>query len=126
MTWTLTLQRLPLSGNKYARTHWANRARELREITNELGWLANAERIPAATGKRWVRITLHKSMRSRVTDDPANRDSRAKNILDACVKLGLLVDDSDQWLEWAGVIEGERMAQVCTVVTISETTRAAA
>jgi hypothetical protein len=89
MTWTLEMTgRLPFSMNQRERTsHWVRR-RELVEITNELGWLANAERIPAATGKRWVRITLHKSLRSRVTDDPANRDSRAKSCLDALVKLG--------------------------------------
>jgi hypothetical protein len=113
--------------NERERAHWATKRRELQEITNELGWLANAERIPAATGKRWVRITLHKSMRSRVTDDPANRDSRAKSCLDALVKLGLLVDDDDRHLLWLGVHEGDKRATKSTVIEIGDCdTRSAA
>jgi hypothetical protein len=121
MTWTLKMEgRLPASMNARERTsHWVRR-RELQEITTELGYLAAEQRIPAATGKRWVRVVLHKSKRSRVTDDPANRDSRAKSILDALVKLGLLVDDDDAHLEWRGVVEAERREIKATHVELGE------
>jgi hypothetical protein len=112
--------RLPASMNERERTsHWVRR-RELQEITNELGYLALQQKIPAATGRRWVRVVLHKSKRSRVTDDPANRDSRAKSVLDALVKLGLLVDDDDAGLEWRGVVEAERFDTKATHVEIGE------
>jgi len=112
--------RLPASMNQRERSsHWVRR-RELQEITNELGYLGMAAKIPAAQGKRWVRITLHKSLRSRVTDDPANRDSRAKSVLDALVKLGYLKDDDDTHLLWLGVHEGERKALKATIVEIGD------
>jgi hypothetical protein len=128
VSWTLTMQgRLPASMNERERTHWASKRRELQEITNELGYLALAAKIPVATGKRFVRITLHKSLRSRVTDDPANRDSRAKSVLDALVKLGYLQDDSDRYLLWLGVHEGERRKVKATVIEIGDcSTRSAA
>jgi hypothetical protein len=121
MTWTLTMTgRLPDSMNvRERKSHWVRR-RELQEITNELGYLALAAKIPVASGKRWVRITLHKSLRSRVTDDPANRDSRAKSVLDALVKLGLLIDDDDRHLLWLGVHEGEKRAVKATVIELGD------
>ena len=120
MTWHLTIPVLPLSMNERERTHWAIRSRELAQITTAIHYLAAEQRIPKAKGRRSVLVTIHKSLRSRVTDDPANRDSRAKSILDAMVATGLLVDDDDTHLEWLGVVEGERLRAKQTVVTISE------
>jgi len=121
VTWLLTMMgRLPASMNERERTHWASKRRELQEITNELGMLGMAAKIPVAQGKRWVRITLHKSLRSRVTDDPANRDSRAKSCLDALVRLGYLKDDDDTHLLWMGVHEGERRKVKATIIEIGE------
>jgi Holliday junction resolvase RusA-like endonuclease len=119
--WTLTLDgRLPASMNERERTsHWIRR-RELEEITTELGWQVRQQKIPAATGRRFVRVTLHKSLRSRRRDDPANRDSRAKSILDALVKLGVLVDDDDTHLIWVGVVEGEKRAHKQTVIEVGD------
>lgn len=120
MTWELVLNRLPASMNERERTsHWTRR-RELQEITDELGYLALAQKIPAATGRRSVRIIMHKSLRSRKRDDPANRDSRAKSILDALVKLGLLIDDDDRHLEWLGVHEGDRAQTKHTRVLLGD------
>jgi len=121
VSWTIELHgRLPASMNERERSsHWT-RHRELQDITNEILLLAKASKIPNATGKRWVRITIHKGLRSRVTDDPANRDSRAKSILDAMVKAGLLNDDSDKWLEWRHVHEGERLPIKKTVIELGD------
>ena len=119
-TWTITLPMLPDSMNVRERSsHWVRR-RELEQITTAIHYLAHEADIPPATDRRSVLVTIHQSMRSRVTDDPANRDSRAKSILDACVKTGLLVDDSERWLDWLGVVEGEKRAAKETVITISE------
>lgn len=112
--------RLPASMNERERAHWATRSRELNDITRELGYLALEQGVPQATTRRFVRVTIHKSLRSRVTDDPANRDSRAKAVLDALVKLGYLRDDSDAWLDWGGVVEGERRHVKATIVTIRD------
>lgn len=126
-TWTIELPDfLPLSMNKRERTHWATRKRELENLTADIGWIAKKQKIPKADARRYVHIVIHKSSRSRVTDDPGNRDSRSKACLDALVANGLLVDDSDRWLSWGGVIEGEKRAQKSTIITISDTVEAAA
>jgi hypothetical protein len=124
--WVLTLSLLPRNVNKRERVHWGVNRRELEAITNEIGWLAKAQRIPAATGKRSVRVTIHKTLRSRVTDDPGNIDSRAKSILDALVRLGLLQNDDARNLDWHGVIEGERRKQKQTIIEIWDTNERAA
>ena len=118
--WSLTLPMIPASMNARERqSHWVRR-RELQQITRAVSVLAREQRIPEAQGKRRVFVTIHKTKRSRVTDDPANRDSRAKSILDAMVATGLLVDDSDEWLDWQHVHEGDKRDQVETVITIED------
>jgi len=118
--WTISLPMLPLSMNKRERTsHWV-RSKELEQITQAVAVLAREQHIPPATAKRRVTVEIHKTKRSRVTDDPANRDSRAKSILDAMVATGLLVDDSDEWLDWQHVHEGDKRDQVETVITIED------
>lgn len=119
--WRLVMQgRLPMSMNERERcSHWKRRS-ELLHITEELMWLAREQRVPRAVGRRSVQVVLHKSLRSRVTDDPANRDSRAKSVLDALTRLGLLVDDNDAWLVWRGVVEGDKRRVKCTEVVIGE------
>lgn len=110
--------RLPMSMNERERAHYWRRHRELEQITTDLMWLAREQKIPPATTRRGVQVTIHKSTRSRVRDDPANRDSRAKAILDALTRLHLLKDDNDTWLDWHGVIEGDKHPIKHTVVTI--------
>lgn len=119
-SWTLTLPLLPDSMNVRERSSFWKRKRELGEIRDVLRALAELKQVPPARGRRRVTITIHKSIRSRVKDDPANRDSRAKSVLDAMVKEQLLVDDSDRWLDWRGVHEGEKRAEKQTVVQITD------
>lgn len=124
--YSYTLPILPLSMNQRERTsHWTRR-RELEQITTATKYLAFEAGIPPARTRRRVTVTIHKTTRSRVTDDPSNRDSRAKSVLDAMVRTGILIDDSDKWLEWGGVIEGEKRPQVCTVVTLQDVPEAVA
>lgn len=120
-TWTLTIHgRIPMSMNQRERCSYWKRHKELQQLTEDLKYLAAEQKIPRATTRRSVRVTIHKSMRSRVKDDPANRDSRAKSVLDALAKLGLLIDDNDTHLNWQGVTEGKREPIPATVITISE------
>jgi hypothetical protein len=109
---------LPLSMNERERAHYRTRMKELDDIELEFARQATGLRIPPADGKRAVRVTIHKSKRSRRTDDPANRDSRAKSILDALVRTGLLVDDDDRHLDWLHVHEGERLDTKVTIVEL--------
>lgn len=56
--------------------------------------------IPQANGRiRRVRFTFVKGARSTRRDDPGNRPTRMKAPLDKMVALGMLVDDSDEWIE---------------------------
>lgn len=118
--WTLTIKRLPCSMNQRERQSFWVRKKELDEITLEVSMLARQAKIPVAQGRRFVQITIHKSKRSRVLDDPANLPSRAKAILDALVRCGLLIDDNHAGLHWGGVIEGEKRDAAQTVVRIAE------
>lgn len=120
MSWSMTLPMLPMSLNKRERAHYWQRKKELAEVTEQLGWLAKEACVTPATGRRAVRITIHKSLRSRVTDDPANRDVRSKAVLDALVNLGFLLGDSDRELDWHGVHEGDRRKVECTVIDLWE------
>lgn len=119
MTWTLELTRLPLSGNKRDRSHWAVKNKELRELVTEIGWLARAAKIPEATGKRYVRIELHKKRGVR-PDDEGNIDARSKGILDALTRLCLLIDDDPTHLEYLGVHEGEHRNPPGTTILIGD------
>lgn len=116
----VVIQQIPMSMNKRERSPWATRHREKRTLEHEIGWAMLASRVRRVapprihmTGayadectpqRRRVAITVCKSSRGK-PDDPANRDSRAKSILDCLVNLGYLVDDSDTWLDWQGVRE---------------------
>lgn len=120
MTWTITLPLLPASMNQRERSSFWVRKKELDTITVLVKTIAAQMGIPVAEGRRAVTVTIHKSKRSRVRDDPANRDSRAKSVLDAMVKTGLLVDDSDKWLAWGGVIEGPKRDSFETVIVFDD------
>lgn len=123
--WTITLPILPMAMNERERVSFWKRKRELDEVAAQIGWSSLEQRIPAATGRRFVQITIHKSKRSRVKDDPANLPTRAKSILDALVRNQLLIDDNHAHLEWGGVTEGAKSDHKHTVITIRELQSAA-
>jgi hypothetical protein len=82
------------SQNRTDRMHWAKRSK-LQRL-----WLvsirAAAGRIEKATTPQSVVI---RSYRKRLITDHANLVGGAKLVVDALVKAGLLVDDSDDWAE---------------------------
>lgn len=118
--WTLTIDGvLPMSMNERERvSHWTRR-RELQDFTRTIAALAQNAGVPQAKGKRRVTLTIVKGKRSRRRDDPANRDSRAKSVLDALVANGLLRDDSDEWLDWPGVVETKADVKQ-TIITLED------
>jgi len=116
----MVLPMLPASMNQRERSSFWVRKKELDQITQALVVLAQEVGVPGALVRRRVTVTIHKGVRSRVRDDPANRDSRAKSVLDAMVRTGLLVDDSDRWLDWGGVHEGEKRELKQTVIEVSD------
>jgi hypothetical protein len=88
--------------------------KEKGEILEEIEYLADKAGWTLAEGRRrGIQITIRKTSRGK-RDDPSNRDSRAKATLDALKKLGYIVDDSDEWIDWNPVVEikGESKATI--------------
>ena len=88
-----------ISENWFSRHHWSYRRKEKAD----LAMILRAQRVPGATGKRVVNVTF-------VFTDNRRRDRTnyaGKNLEDAMVRAGLLVDDSPEWFEW-GTIEFEK------------------
>jgi hypothetical protein len=87
--------------NEYRGRHWSaeHRAKnEAEAMVRAYGLLAAhpwAERVPPATGRRRVALTIVLSPRQR----PADRDAYDKVVLDALVRCGLLLDDSPRGLD---------------------------
>ena len=101
-SWVLDLPMLPMSMNERERAHWRVRLKEKNLIERDLAWLVQSQKVPKAKKIRSVGILLFKGARGKL-DDPANRDSRSKSILDGLVHLGILIDDSEKWLDYRGV-----------------------
>lgn len=74
--------------------------------------------VTKAEGPRVVQFTFQKTNQGR-HDDPGNLWSRTKAPLDAMVKLGILVDDSDEWLELPRPLQTKGPAK-CMFIAISE------
>ena len=85
----------PPSLNKLLRMHWATRYRMGRVINRRIALACLVAKVPPATVKRRVSITLGYARKCRALDE----DNAVKLLLDALVKAGALVDDSPEWLE---------------------------
>lgn len=95
--------------------HWARRQRKKRFDRDMVALEALAQAVPMATGKRRVTVRIEVSGRAGVPDP----DNVLKSLLDALVRSGLLVDDSGDWCELAGVTV-TRGQQTVTVVTLED------
>jgi Holliday junction resolvase RusA-like endonuclease len=96
---------------------WAAAKKRDREVIREL----LVGRIPPATGRRKVMLVVTKKSRRGVTD-PSNL---LKSTLDSLVSCGLLVDDSQQWLEGVTVrieVCREQERPVQSTITIEDLT----
>jgi Holliday junction resolvase RusA-like endonuclease len=73
--------------------HWGKAAR-LKKADTQTVW-AYCHQIPKATTKRLVRVKIYLTGRQK----PYDQDNCWKSLMDALVKNGLLVDDSNKWVE---------------------------
>lgn len=93
--WTLEIPGWrPVLDNQLVYVHWATARRRKRADADMLMQAAFALGVPMATRRRRLTLTIRQE-RGRFPDDTAPW----KSLLDACVKAGLLVDDSREWLE---------------------------
>jgi len=89
----------PAKINEWEGRHWSVKNR-LKKRDKSIVWGAMLEnKIPKATCKRRVELTIGLGYRQRGGDP----DSYNKSLLDALVVCGLLVNDSKEWVEIAPV-----------------------
>jgi hypothetical protein len=88
---------LPTTVNDLLRIHWAARNRLLKEEAQLVAVYARLHAVPPASCRRRVTIAFRApGGRGRKVGDP---EARYKGLLDALVKCGCLVDDSDRWCD---------------------------
>ena len=96
MTWRLVIPLPSPSQNTRDKQHWTTRRSEKtmwwKAIRAAPGFLL----VPRAAGKR--RLTIERHARTRPQDE-ANVHGGCKGLVDDLVLLGLLVDDSPDWIE---------------------------
>jgi Holliday junction resolvase RusA-like endonuclease len=101
----------PPTLNQLMRNRW--RSAKLKQIDRDMVRLyAIQSRIPMATGKRRVRLTIERmSSRAGRVSDP---DSFWKSVLDSLVKAGMLTDDDRHGVVCDPVryVQGDRTATV--------------
>jgi hypothetical protein len=116
MTYTLWIPRWkPVLLNRLLRLHWSARQHALAVDAQMVWAYARATEIPRATTPR--RISLHFILAGRQQEcDP---DATLKSLLDACVKCGILVDDSPRWVQ-LGSVTSERGCQWGTRITLED------
>jgi Holliday junction resolvase RusA-like endonuclease len=109
---------LPPSMNELLRMHWS-KARKIGKTYEALIAYQGGARIPRAEPgeKRSVRIDLFKGTRGK-PDDPSNLDGRAKLILDAMKRLGLIHDDDAEHCELV-IVEHMKSSERLTRIKIT-------
>lgn len=112
-TWTLSIPEAFPSANVYLRLHWSKR----RKLADAWSWLllaAGVAAIPRASKRRRVVVTRIAPRKI----DPANLYLSADKLaLDNLVKAGVLVNDSERWLE---LKVRQRVGKASTTIEISE------
>ena len=112
---------IPRSPNATGRKHWG------RTMDERIFWEAaiarshwmSCESIDTATGKRWIEIEIQKPGKIKLRDED-NLKASVKHVLDAMVNLGLLVDDSPEWLETRGIRESNGHKSYATIIRFGD------
>lgn len=94
---SLVVNYLPPSVNQRGSTHWRRIAQQ-RKDAHQHAWTAWHEAGKPLANNRKAVVDIHIEAHG-LADDPDNRTSRVKGLLDGLVKVGCLVDDSPEWLE---------------------------
>jgi hypothetical protein len=120
-TWPITIEvdSLPPSPNR--RMGWQKRWRLVQSLADAVAWQAKASRLPRPLERARVQLTLvHARGPLR---DPDNAIASCKELLDALVRGGLLVDDGPDHVELAALVQvlGARPAVCIEVWPAGET-----
>lgn len=81
--------------NEYRGRHWSVAHRLRCTATDILAAHALQQRVPRATGRRRLTLSVRLAPRQKRWD----RDASDKLLLDALINAGLLIDDSDRGLD---------------------------
>jgi hypothetical protein len=95
MSWTLTIPVEVPSQNQTNAWHWSKRHKHSKRCGSLLLFYG-ANNVPKARGKRRCHILAFRRQRCH---DIANLVGGAKGLVDALVRLGLLLDDKDSMAE---------------------------
>lgn len=105
--------------NANQRQHWAPRARAVRAWRERAGWAARAARVPAFTEPVHITATIHRD-HNRGRFDAANYAPTAKACVDGLVDAGVLVDDSNRYVQGPDMRAGDPWADAALVLTIEK------
>lgn len=115
MPWKLEIpQWIPHRINEWEGRHWRVKHRLKREDRDFVAAYALQQQIPKATRKRTVSLAL-----TLVRMQGLDPDAFWKSTLDALVACGLLVDDSQDWVNLGPVVIAKGK-QRGTIITLSE------
>jgi hypothetical protein len=103
----------PVLLNQLLHCHWAVAAKRKKAWTRTIGLFS--DNVPRAAGKRRVSLVVTLPPRGRKFDP----DAPWKALLDALVRLGLLVDDSPKWVE-LGSVTFERGPSKATTIILED------
>jgi Holliday junction resolvase RusA-like endonuclease len=95
--------------------HWGQRHRRKRKDAEMVAGYALQAGVPVARGKRQISVVFTLSGRQRAFDV----DAWQKALLDACVRAGLLRDDSPRWCE-LGSVEYVRGTEASTQIVLED------
>lgn len=99
-TWTVGIPGWhPRRVNEWDGRHWASRSRAKKSDRQVVALCCLAARVPPASCRRRVTLTITLGPRQRGADP----DSYWKSLLDALVACGALRDDRKEWVELAPV-----------------------
>jgi len=113
----LVIGAVPSSANKRLRMHWSARKAEDEAIEWQLiaAIKRSTHRCKADGRRAWV--TIHFTMRGR-DDDLDNRTARAKGLIDALTRQGVIVDDSPEWCRFRPFTRERTTGRNMTTVTV--------
>lgn len=117
MSYVITISEWnPATINQLLAGHWSKGAK-LKKHDKRIVWTASLEcKVPKATVKRLVGLTINLGKGQRACDP----DAYWKSLLDALVKCGMLVNDSPKWVELLPVKYTRDGGKKHTIITLTD------
>jgi Holliday junction resolvase RusA-like endonuclease len=107
----------PVGLNELIRLHWAARSRRLKADYARVFAACFDAGVTRAKGKRRVSLAFVLKGQDKVRDE----DNAWKGLLDGLTHAGAIVDDSPDWVERGGVLNGRGQARR-TVINLEDLT----